>query len=126
MVSWDHLLWQSAFFLLHQICQIVIAKIALALKKDTVGVFLDQVANAQLKHVNVEKIVNVGITALAEAIVVVNRLIQSCILEVLMKITFLKCNYKNKCKLDEASIRKLKILRQLAHKLFNLISYMSI
>lgn len=60
-------------------------------------VFLGDV-NVLLKRASAEKIVNVDITALVEAIVLASKLIQSCVLEVLMKITFLKCSYKNKYK----------------------------
>lgn len=68
-----------AFYLLHQICQVVTVKIAPALKKGTVDVCLEDV-NVLLKHASAEKIVSVDITALVEAIVLASRLITNCIL----------------------------------------------
>jgi hypothetical protein len=59
-----------------------------------VGVFLNQAVNALLNLANVEKIVSVGITALAEAIVAVTKLIITLHFRNVLKITFLKCNLK--------------------------------
>lgn len=56
------------------------------------GVFLNQAVNALLNLANVEKIVSVGITALAEAIVAETKLIITLNFRNVLKITFLKCN----------------------------------
>jgi hypothetical protein len=57
-----------------------------------VGVFLNQAVNALLNLADVEKIVSVGITALAEAIVAVNKLIITLHFRNVLEMTFLKCN----------------------------------